>query len=406
MNRSTKAILAVSLTVIVASIGFIGGFATSRLIPADRFTTQLAPLQPASSLVAGRLDEVYRVMTKSALVPPDETSATAGAVEGLLGSMGDKYASYFDKTHFKAFNEVSQGAFGGIGVVIGEKNKAAYVTQVYKDTPAYKAGMLAGDVFRAVNGDRRANWQMTDVVKNVRGDIGTTVTVTVFRPAKDTSGTAGTEKTFTLTRAAITYPNIKSEMIGKVGYMRLGQFNANSEKDVSKAVQDLTNKGAKSLVLDLRENPGGLLDQAIAVSSLFIANGPIVRVDERNKPEEVFNATGRKMTDLPLVVLVDGDSASASEITGGALQDYGRATLVGVKSFGKGSVQTVQDLSWGGGIKFTIAHYLTPQKHVINNVGLIPDVVVKMDPLKQANRKNDIQLKKALEIANQKAAGK
>ncbi len=404
MNKVTKTILAVSVAIIVASFGFIGGFATSRMMPADTFA-RIAPLAPISSVVANKVDEVYRLMKDRALVPPTETSATAGAVQGVLGSMGDKYALYFDKTHFKAFTEDSQGSFGGIGVVLGEKGNAAYITEVYKGTPAFKAGLLPGDIFRAVNGDRRPSWQMTDVVKKVRGDVGTTVTVTMLRPAKNGPAGAGTEKTYTLTRATITYPNLKSEMIGTVGYMRLGQFNANSETDVRHAVESLTAKGAKSLVFDLRSNPGGLLEQAVDVSSLFISNGPIVRVDERNKPEQVVLATGRKLTDLPLVVLVDADSASASEITGGALQDYGRATIVGVKSYGKGSVQTVETMSWGAGIKFTIAHYLTPQKRVIDGKGLIPDVVVKMDRMLQLNHKTDTQLQRALQIANQKAAG-
>jgi carboxyl-terminal processing protease len=405
MNRVTKAVLAVSLTVIIASFGFIGGFAVSRMIPDATFSQVVPNLAPnKGSTVSERVDEVYRLMKGRALVTPTETSATAGAVQGLLTSTGDKYATYFDTTHYKAFSEDSMGSFGGIGVVLGEKGGTAYVTEVYKGTPAFRAGMLPGDIFRVIDGDRRTNWQTSDVVKKVRGDVGTTVTVTMARPKKgSTNGNGASEKTFTLTRDTITYPNLKSEMIGKVGYMRLGQFNANAEADVRKAITGLTKKGAKSFVLDLRSNPGGLLDEAVDVSSLFIKDGVIVRVDERGKEEQELRASGKKMTDLPLVLLIDGDSASASEIVGGALQDYGRATLVGEKSYGKGSVQTVEEVSWGGGVKFTIAHYLTPKKRVIDGKGLTPDVVVKMDRMKQMKRSTDTQLKKALEIANHKA---
>jgi len=402
MHKVTKAVLAVSLTVIVASIGFIGGFATSRMMPADTFTHFEGASAETTSSLGDRVSEVLSLMNNEALIVPTETSATAAAVQGLLGSMGDKYAMYFDATHYKAFNEDSMGAFGGIGVVLGEKNGTTYITEVYKGTPAARVGLHPGDVFRVINGDRRDDWQTTDVVKLVRGDPGTTVTVTMLRPTKTGSTTVGTEKSYTITRASINYPNLKSEMIGKVGYMRLGQFNANAETDIRKAIAHLTSEGAKSLVLDLRSNPGGLLDEAVDVSSLFIEDGAIVRVDKRNVPEEVLTATGRKATDLPLVVLIDGDSASASEITGGALQDHKRATLVGEKSYGKGSVQTVAQLSWGGGVKFTIAHYLTPLKRVIDGKGLVPDVVVKMDRMRQIDRKTDIQLKKALEIANSK----
>ncbi len=403
MSRVTKAILAVSLTIIIGSIGFIGGFATSRMLPADSFVT-IPTMPPQKGDVAERVDEVYDLMSERALVVPEETSATAGAVQGLLESMGDKYAFYFDAEHYKAFTEDSMGSFGGIGVVLGEKNGGTYITEVYKGTPAAKAGLLPGDVFRVIDGDRRDDWLTSDVVKLVRGDVGTTVTVTLLRPKKG-SPNGGTEKTFTLTRATINYPNLKSEMIDGVGYMRLGQFNANAESDITKAVENLTKKGAKALVLDLRSNPGGLLDEAVDVTSLFIDDGVVVRVDERGKDEQELRANGTKVTDLPLVVLIDGDSASASEITGGALQDYKRATLVGEKSYGKGSVQTVESVSWGGAVKFTIAHYLTPKKRVIDGKGLTPDVVVKMDRMKQMDRKDDIQLKRAIEIAKQKAAG-
>jgi len=223
------------------------------------------------------------------------------------------------------------------------------------------------------------------------------------RPAKDATADP-TTKTFTLKRAKINYPNIKSEMIGKVGYIRLGQFNAKSADDIRAAIESLTKKGAKSFVLDLRDNPGGLLDQAVKVSSLFIDNGVIVRVDERGAPETELKTSGSKATDAPLVVLINGNSASASEITGGALQDYARAKLVGEKSFGKGSVQTIEELPWGGAVKFTTAHYLTPKKRVINHKGLTPDVVVKMDAEKQMDRKTDTQLAKALAIARAEAA--
>ena len=202
-----------------------------------------------------------------------------------------------------------------------------------------------------------------------------------------------------ITRAMIDYPNLKTKMYGQVGYIRMGQFNANSAGDMEKAITELSGKGAKSLVLDLRENPGGLLTQAIDVSSLFVRDGVIVRVDERNKPEIEHSATGHKITDLPLVVLIDGNSASASEIFAGAMQDYKRGTLVGEKSFGKGSVQTIAPLEDGSAVKFTIAHYLTPKKRAINGIGLTPDLIVVMDPMKQLEFKTDTQLIKAIEVA-------
>jgi len=401
MNKVTKAILAVALSVIVASSGFIGGFVVARAVPTGALTG--IPSAAANTDVGSRVDAINQLLKDRALVPTNDSSATAGAIQGLLDSNGDKYATYFDKKHYQYFSEESMGAFGGIGVVLGEKDGTAYVVEVYKGTPAYKAGVKARDVFEVIDGVKRAKWTSDEVVKRVRGEEGTKVKITMLRPPASGKG-AMAEKTFTLTRAKITYPNIKSEMNGTVGYIRLGQFNAKSASDVKAAVQSLTKQGAKSFVLDLRDNPGGLLDQAIALSSLFIKDGVIVRVDERGVPEKEYRANGDKITNAPVVVLINGDSASASEIAAGALQDYGRATLVGEKSFGKGSVQTIEELPWGGAVKFTIAHYLTPKKRVINGKGLQPDVLVKMDRAKELDKKTDTQLIKALSLARNAAA--
>jgi carboxyl-terminal processing protease len=399
MNRTTKLIVSVALAVIIGAAGFIGGFAIAHL---DYFTPYPAALAavgaPASSgKVGSKVDEINALLQSKALEPPNEASATAGAIQGLLSSNGDKYATYFNATHYKAFNEETMGSFGGIGVVLGEnKQGQAYVVEVYKDTPADKVGMKSGDVFMSIDGSSNAKWTTDEVVKRVRGKEGTQVKLIMTRPGKN--GAASTEVPLTITRAVINYPNTKTKMYGNIGYVRLGQFNANSHKDMTKAIEDLTKQGAKGIVFDLRDDPGGLLDQAVDVSSLFIKDGAIVRVDERGKPEKVYQATGGKITDLPMVVLINGNSASASEIAAGALQDYGRATLVGEKSFGKGSVQTIEPLGDGAAIKFTIAHYLTPKSRAINGIGLTPDVVVVMDPSKEMDAKTDTQLNKALEV--------
>ena len=406
MNRSTKVILAVALSVIILSIGFIGGFATSNVIPGVGALSGI-PSPSNSTPVGLAVDEINQLLKDRALEPPSETSATAGAIQGLLESGGDKYATYFNKTHYKEFNEETMGAFGGIGVVLGiNKDGEAYVVEVYKGTPADRAGIKAGDVFTSIDGVKRAKLTTEEVVKRVRGEEGTKVTLVMTRPSKDPHAEP-TDVPFNITREKITYPNIKSEKIGDIGYIRLGQFNAKATEDVKKAVEDLTKQGVKGFVLDLRDNPGGLLDEAVDLSSLFIKDGAIVRVDERNKPEQVLNATGKKITDLPLVVLINGDSASASEIAGGALQDYARAVLVGETSFGKGSVQTIEELPDGGAVKFTIAHYLTPKSRVINGIGLTPDVVVVMERELQVKHATDTQLQKALEILKGKiSAGK
>ena len=406
MNRTTRVIVGIALAVIIGAMGFIGGFAVSHMdafaFSLSNIPTSAKPAAAAKTGVGTKVDQINTLLQNQALEPPSETSATAGSIQGLLGSGGDKYATYFDKTHYKAFNEETMGSFGGIGVSLGEnKLGQAYVVEVYKGTPAEKVGIKKGDVFVSIDATRNAKWTTEEVVKRVRGKEGTQVKLIMYRATK-TGAMTGKEIPFDVTRARIDYPNVTTQMYGKVGYVRMAQFNAKSADELTRALNELTQKGAKAFVFDLRDDPGGLLDQAVDVSSLFIKDGVIVRVDERNKPEKEYQATGNKVTDAPLIVLINGNSASASEIAAGALQDYGRAVLVGEKSFGKGSVQTIEPLSDGSAVKFTIAHYLTPKKRAINGIGLTPDVVVPMDPMKELDKATDVQLKKALELANQK----
>jgi carboxyl-terminal processing protease len=404
MNSGLKVAVAVALAFIVGASGFIGGFAVAKVGTPFGAAPETVQVGDENLSAGEHVDEVNRLLRTDALEPPKETSATAGAIQGLLESNGDKYAMYFDQKHFEYFNEDMAGEFGGIGVLLGEKDGTSYIVEVYKDTPAQRAGIEAGDLFSVIAGVTRKKWTNEEVVKRVRGEAGTEVELTMIRPGK--AGEPGKEgvpgKTYTVKvkRAMIQYPNIESEMKpGKVGYIRLGQFNAQATEDIADAVKKLEREGARSFVLDLRDNPGGALDQAVGVSSLFQPSGVVVRVEERGKPETEHRTTAKKITDAPLVVLINGNSASASEIVGGALQDYGRAVLVGEKSFGKGSVQTIKELSFGGAVKFTIAHYLTPKSRVINGKGLTPDVIVKMDQEKQTEEAADAQLKRGLDEA-------
>jgi carboxyl-terminal processing protease len=278
-------------------------------------------------------------------------------------------------------------------VTISQRDDQVFIVSPIEGTPAFEVGLQSGDVIRGINGETQDTWDLDVVVSQVRGPEGTMVTLDVER--EDVDGTLS----FEITRGRITFPNLNTLMIGDdVGYMRLGSFNEKAASDIATALDDLADQGAEGYILDLRDNPGGLLSASIDVSSLFIEDGIIVRVEERDGPEIQHRARGRVKTDAPLVVLVNEYSASASEIVAGALQDYARADLVGTKSFGKGSVQTVEDLSFGGGVKFTIAHYLTPKSRVIDGVGVTPEHVVEMDPMLQVEEADDIQLEKAVEV--------
>ncbi|TLM96245.1 MAG: PDZ domain-containing protein, partial [Actinobacteria bacterium] len=252
MNKTVKVVLGFALAVIVAAGGFIGGYAIAKMAPG-------LPDVPAVNASTGtalgsEVDEVNSLLQREALKPPNDTSATAGAINGLLESTGDKYGMYFDVKHFKYFNEEMSGEFGGIGVSLGEKDGSAYIVEVYEGTPADKGKLKAGDRFVAIDGVRRDKWATDEVVKRVRGKQGTDVTITLLRPAKD--GKPAREYTVTLTRDLIKFPNLKAEMKGDVGYIRLGQFNAKATDEVSSAVKRLEKQGAKALVFDLRDDPG------------------------------------------------------------------------------------------------------------------------------------------------------
>lgn len=396
MNRITTAVVSVLVAFILVLGALAGGIVIGRRTAPDSFLPPV-PRSNADQL----MDQVRSIIKQEALKPSSDTSITKGAIDGMLKSLDDPYATYFDKKHYGYFQEETMGKFGGIGVTLSVEKGVAKIVSVLKDTPAEKAGIKAGDVIAKVDGWTKKGWTSEEVVSRVRGKEGTKVVLTIQRKGKP-------DFEVPIVRAQISTPNTMNEMVGKdVGYIRLMSFNQQAAEDIKKAIGELDKKGAKGYVLDLRENPGGLLSQGVAVASLFVKDGPIVRVDERGKPEDVEMATGDYLTDKPLVVLIDGESASASEIAAGALQDYKRAVLVGVKSYGKGSVQTVRELDNGGAIKLTIAHYLTPNKRSIDRKGLIPDVLVPMDVAKQAEHKTDNQFQEAVRQLREKiAAGK
>lgn len=393
MKRPVAYILASVIAVLLLTAAFAGGIAVAQVV----YVPGLFGIEKPESSLGEQIEEVERLLDVQALEPSSEESKTAGVVSGLLESLGDPYALYFNEEHFAYFNEQNDGEFFGVGVTIAEREGVVYVVSVIEDTPAEEAGLKADDEFISIDGVSRDPWTVDEVVKRVRGPEGTTVQVQVRRPSEDPQGEPEILD-FSIERARVEIPNIMSNMNGDdVGYIRLLSFNARSVEDLRAAIEDLEGQGARGLVLDLRDNPGGLLDASIDAASLFIDDGVIVQVEERYPPVAEHRTTVDKITDAPLVVLINGNSASASEVLGGALQDYGRATLVGEQSFGKGSVQTVERLSFGGGVKYTIAHYLTPKGRTIDGIGLTPDVIVEMDPELQSEEADDIQLQRAFD---------
>lgn len=356
--------------------------------------TPVAPYSGAPDL-EDAVSEVAGIIESQALEPSSEASMTAGAINGMLESLEDSHAVYFDAQHYEYFNQQNDGAFYGIGVTIANEGDDLVIQSVFDGTPADEAGLKAKDVIVEIDGETSARWDTDEAVLRIRGEEGTQVTLGIRRNG------AATLRNFTITRAKIDIPNVESELLeGNLGYIRLYGFSQPAADEVREAIVELTEQGAEGFIFDLRDNPGGLLDSAVDVSSLFIEDGVIVRVEDRSGTMEEHRASGDLATDAPLVVLINGNSASASEIVGGAVQDYDRATLVGEQSFGKGSVQQIEELSFGGAIKLTIAHYVSPKNRVIDKIGLTPDVKVEMDPELQADKATDTQLQRAIEELN------
>lgn len=313
---------------------------------------------------------VYEVVEQNHKDGADLDKFINGAIKGGLEALGDPYTNYFPGAEYQQFLESLNGTFSGIGAFLEQDGSYVVITSPIKDTPAYKAGLKSGDRIVEVNGTNLVGGTTDKAVSLIRGPAGTEVTLKIERPSD------GTTQIFKITRAVITVPEVEQRMLdGEVGYLQLASFGDHSVKEFYDAVADLKGKGAKGLVLDLRQNGGGYLDAAIQIASAFVPEGkPVVwEVGKNGKTSQ--NSSGTPIN-LPVAVLIDKGSASASEILAGAIQDYQVGPLVGTKSFGKGTVQQIMGLTTGGGIKVTIAEYLTPNEHHVHGIGLTPDYLV------------------------------
>ncbi len=299
-----------------------------------------------------------------------------GALKGMLQSL-DPHSQFMDEEAFQSMKEDTAGKFGGLGITIGIKDAVLTVIAPMEDTPAFRAGLLSGDKIMEINGDSTEGLALEDAVKKLRGDPGTTVKVKIFRPRTQLV------KEFELERAVINVPSIKDTRVldGGIGYVRMLQFGEDTAADLQKALDQLKGEKVRALVLDLRSNPGGLLTAAVDVAQKFLRRGDLIVFTRGrdNRMERSYRARAREtFPAVPMAVLINGYSASASEIVAGALQDNERAVLVGEKSFGKGSVQSVLPQDGGTAIRLTTAKYYTPSERVIHENGIEPDIVVPM----------------------------
>jgi carboxyl-terminal processing protease len=320
-----------------------------------------------SQLDYSSINKIYDLLKRNYDGKLDQTKLTDGLKTGLVDATGDPYTNYFNPKEAKEFNDELSGSFTGIGAELGTDNdNHILIISPLSGYPAQQAGLQSKDIIAAVDKQPTSGLSVDSVVKKIRGPENTKVTLTIIRGG-------GNPFDVTITRAKITVASVESHIDGNIGYLKINQFSADTAELAQNAAQDFKAKGVKAVILDLRGDPGGYLEAAIDVSSMWLDKGKTVVSERKNGiTENTDYAKG-----MPTVVLIDGGSASASEITAGALHDNTAAILVGVKSFGKGSVQQVINLSDGGELKVTTAHWYTPAGKNINKQGISPDVVIE-----------------------------
>lgn len=363
--RAKRTILLFSVVLVLFSAGFLAGSAHTS-----------TSAQSENPDVLSVLAEVYNLMQSEYIDPVDANAALEGALKGMLDSLNDPFTGYMTPEDFAMTNAEFEGEIQGIGVVIRtiEDSGAVEVVSVLDGAPAQAAGVLPGDVFHAIDGVLATDMTQDELASKVRGPEGTSVAITFARNDELID--------VVITRARINIPNVESKVVGEnTGYVRLNQFSANAREEIDAALANLDINSRDGLIFDLRDNPGGLLSSAVSVGSAFIESGPIVTEWFSEDQQTVFQADGTYAgIEVPIVVLVNEGSASASELVSAAMQDTGVATIIGERTFGKGTVQTWHELSNGGGLRLTVARWLSPAGRWIHENGVVPDTLIMWNP--------------------------
>jgi carboxyl-terminal processing protease len=394
MERWHKAAIAVLGVVVVGLVTFSVGFS---LGSHGRGSEGSVPPDAGGGLDI--IQEAYGEIRSSAVDPPDEKELARGAVRGMVGSLkrhDDPYALFYSPSGYESFQELTSGQFSGIGVWLKKKRGRLEVVSVLPETPALRAGLQRGDALLTIEGQAVDEMTVDEAVARIKGPSGTKVSLGV--------GREGIPLTFQITRRSIELPNLEVRVTpDELGYIRLLGFARGAGAQLRSEVADLTEQGVEGIVLDLRDNGGGLFSEGIDVASVFIEEGEIVTYKARSEPKRVYRADGAAFSNIPLVVLVNEGTASASEIVAGALQDRDRAILVGERTYGKGSVQEVFPLSDASALKLTTGAYFTPRGNDITGEGIDPDVEV--DSSASAQRRRAVEILKGIVISLDGAHG-
>lgn len=356
----------------------------------NQYLAKMKPEEVASVL---RMLKVANLIQANYVGDVSTETLLTGAVKGTVDAIGDPYSVYMAPDSFKSFMISMKGSFSGVGIVLGAKNKVLTVIAPIDGTPADKAGIKAGDQIIKIDNKDATNMAIDEAVNLIRGPEGTEVTLTISRAGQE-------PKDYQIVRSIIKINSVGGKMLNDgIGYIRITNFNETTGADFDKKLVELEEQGLKAVILDLRNNPGGLLEESVKVLNNLVPRGPVVSVVTKDGSRDTFYSR-LPAAKYPLVVLVNGGSASASEIVAGAVQDTGAGTLIGTKTFGKGSVQNLKVLDDASAVKLTIAKYYTPKGRSIHGIGIEPDIKVEMPETVEEGK--DPQLDKAIEVIKEK----
>ena len=386
-----KQVARIFVVLIVIGMSFYAGRVSA--VPSTGFGTGLN-----NRKILQKLSFLEAYTGKYYLNKIDSDNVEQNIYKGFAKGLNDPYAEYYTKSEYKQLTEEDSGEYEGIGISVVKDTDTGYaeIASVFKDQPAYKAGLKTGDLITAVNKKSTVDMDLQDVVSEIKNKDNKTVVLTIYRDKQS--------KDYTVKKSSVQLDSVSYEMKdNKTGYIVVSQFLENTGDQFDKAVTALEKQGMTSLIIDLRDNGGGLLDTCTDMLSRLVEKDKLlVYTKDKEGNKEEFKSDSTKTVDIPMVLLVNGNTASASEIMTGCLKDYGKATVVGTKTYGKGIVQSIMPLPDGSAVKFTVANYYTPNGINIHKKGIEPDVEVKISDEQwkkaQTDEKADTQLKKAMEI--------
>lgn len=389
-----KIFFGVIVTAIISSILTLGGLCL------------IFGLNAKSFLNLGRFIGAMNFISSHYVNEVDKNILIDGAIGGMVRSLGDPHSSYLEPKIYSQLKADTSGTFGGIGVYMGFKEGLVFILSVIPGSPGEKVGLMAGDHILAVNSQPVSEIDPSEIALKIRGEVGSDVELLIHREGEE-------DKTYTITREVIKVQTVSSKMLDSMlGYIRISNFSENSGAEFKDALKKLERENMRGFILDLRQNPGGVITSCIEIANEIVPKGPIVSVIQRDGEKEIFSSD-LEQAKYPIIVLLDRNSASASELLSGALQDTKAALIVGETSYGKGSVQTVIPMFQDDGLKLTIAKYYTPNGRSIDGTGIKPDVEVKLEKPLMISRdpdtdsSDDLQLAKAKELLTEQInAGK